>query len=147
VIVGDGPQRPVLERQAERLGLGERVHFVGATEDVRIPLAVMDVFLFPVRWQEGFGLALIEAMAAGKPVVATQTGAVPQIIRHDCDGWLVAPEDSWALAEGVLRLLNDPATARRLGRQAQARVREAFHLDHMVDQVESVYHEVVSAGQ
>jgi len=146
VVVGDGPRRPFLEVKAQRLGLQERVHFVGATDDVRLPLAAMEVFVFPSRWPEGFGLALIEAMACGRPVVATNRGAVPDIVRHGQDGWLVPPEDPQALADGIVRLLRDPETARRMGDQAQARVRDVFSLDRMAAAVETVYQELLTPG-
>jgi glycosyltransferase involved in cell wall biosynthesis len=142
LVVGDGPQRPFLERETHRLGIHGCVHFVGTTEDVRLPLAVMDVFLFPSRWQEGFGLSLIEAMAAGKPVVAARTGLIPQIIQHEGDGWLVDPDDPSSFAQGIIHLLKDRPLASQLGRHAQARAREAFSLERMVSQVEDVYEEV-----
>jgi len=143
LIVGDGPRRPFLERLAVDLGLSSRVHFAGSAMDTRVPLALMRVFAFPVRWQEGFGLSLIEAMAAGKPVVATRTGAVPDIVEDGRSGVLVPPEDAASLAEGIARLLSDPAAASRMGGAAQARVRETFSLERMVDQIESVYRELV----
>ena len=143
LIVGEGPRRSFLEDLAGRLGVRDQVHFVGEVEDVRVPLAVMDGFVFTSRWPEGFGLTLIEAMAAGKPVIATQAGAVPEVIRHGVDGWLVPSEDPAAIAEGVIRLLNDRAAASRIGRQAQARVREAFDLETMAAKVEAVYDELV----
>jgi glycosyltransferase involved in cell wall biosynthesis len=144
LIVGDGPRRGFLEGEAKRLGIHERVHFLGATDDVRVPLALMGVFAFASRWPEAFGLSLVEAMAVGRPVVATRTGAAPEIITHGRDGWLVPPNDPAALAEGIRRLLTDPVAAAQLGRQAQARVREAFALDRMVSQVEAVYEELVA---
>lgn len=144
IIVGDGPGRQLLEANAKRCGLSERVCFTGLASDVRIPLALMDVFVFPVRSSEGFGLSLIEAMAAGKPVVATHTGAVPDIIEHAQSGWLVPPEDPGALTEAVGRLLRDGPTAAALGANAQERVRQHFSLDRMVTQVEAVYAELLS---
>lgn len=147
LIVGDGPRRGFLEREVRRLGIRDRVHVLRATEDVRVPLTLMDVFVFSSRWPEAFGLSLVEAMAVGKPVVATRSGAVPEIITHGRDGWLVPPDDPSALAEGIRRLLTDPGTAARLGRQAQVRVREAFSLERMVGQIEAVYREVIAASQ
>ncbi len=143
LIVGDGPRRPFLEDVAERLRVRHQTHFVGEVSDVRIPLALMDVFMFTSRWPEAFGLTLIEAMAAGKPVVATHAGAVPEIIQHGVNGWLVPSDDPSAMAEGVARLLNDPAFAKSLGRQATTRVRETFSLDQMAAEVEAVYQETV----
>ncbi|PIQ83184.1 MAG: hypothetical protein COV75_08590 [Candidatus Omnitrophica bacterium CG11_big_fil_rev_8_21_14_0_20_63_9] len=146
LIVGEGPRREFLEQETTRLQLRECVHFAGAVEDVRVPLALMDVFAFPVRWQEGFGLALIEAMAAGKPAVASRTGAAPSIIENDSTGRLVPVEDVQALAGALRQLLQDPATAQRLGRAGQQRVRQAFSLERMADQVEAVYRELVPAA-
>jgi len=143
LIVGDGPRRAFLEETIKQFRLDGRVHLVGTEGDIRLPLAAMDVFVFPVRWNEGFGLSLVEAMAAGKPVVATRVGAVPDIVRHGQDGWIVEPEDVASLADGIARLLRDPSAARRMGQTAQERVREAFSLARMADQVEAVYHELV----
>ena len=143
VIVGDGPRRPFLEDVAERLRVRGRTRFIGAASDIRLPLALMDVFVFTSRWPEAFGLTLIEAMAAGKPVVATRAGAVPEILEHDVNGWLVPPNDPSAMAEGIARLVRDRAAAERLGRQAQARARAAFSLERMAGEIEAVYHELV----
>ncbi len=143
MIVGDGSRLRFLEEQIDRFNLREQVRLPGTALDVRVPLSLMDVFVFPGRRQEGFGLSLIEAMAAGRPVVATRIGAVPEIIEHGRDGWLVDPEDPSSLADGIVHLLKDRSTAARLGRQAQVRVRETFSLEGMTDQVEAVYREVV----
>ena len=143
LIVGDGPRRPFLEDVATRLGVQDQVRFVGEIQDIRVPLAAMDLFVFASRWPEAFGLTLVEAMAAGKPVIGTEVGAVPEIIRHDLEGLLIPPDDPAALAEGIVRLLDDPVTAQRFGRQAQTRVSEAFSLTRMAAEVEAVYAEAI----
>ena len=145
VMVGDGPRRPFIHEKIDRFGLQGRVHLTGAAADVRIPLALMDVFVFPVRWNEGFGLSLIEAMAAGRPVVASRAGAVPDIVEHGRSGWLVEMENSQALAEGIARLLRDRGLAQRMAAAARQRVQERFSLEQMTDRVEAVYQEVVSS--
>ena len=147
VMAGDGPRRPFLEDITEQLRIRECVHFVGSVDDIRVALAMMDVFVFPSRWPEGFGLSLIEAMAAGKPVVATRVGAVPDIVEDGRSGLLVPPEDPAALAEAIARLLNDRAAAARLGAQAQQRVREQFSLARMVGEMEVLYRELCEPGQ
>lgn len=147
VIVGDGPRRPFLDDVARRLRIRARVHFVGEVDDIRLPLALLDVFVFSSRWPEAFGLALIEAMAAGRPVVALRSGAVSDIIDHGTNGWLVPVNDPSALAEGIARLLRDPAMAARLGHQAQERVKEAFSLERMAKEVEAVYREVLAVSK
>ena len=141
LIVGEGPRRPFLEDVAERLGVRDRVHFIGEAADIRLPMAVMDCFVFSSRWPEAFGLTLVEAMAAGKPVVATRAGAVPEVVRHGVDGWLVPADDPAAMADGILQLLNDRARASRLGHHAAQRVREAFTLERLAAEVEAVYEE------
>ncbi len=143
VLVGDGPRASFLREKIAQLGLDGRVHLLGAAADVRLPLAIMDVFVFPSRWPEGFGLSLIEAMAAGKPVVANHVGATPDIVEHGHGGWLVPPEDPAALAEGIARMLRDPSRAAQFGQEARRRAQERFSLERMVREVEAVYHEVV----
>ena len=145
LIVGEGPRRPFLEDVAERLGILSQVRFVGGMDDIRIPLALMDLLVFPSRWPEAFGLVLVEAMAAGKPVVAVRIGAVPEIIRDGTDGLLTDPEDIQGLAQGVSRVLNDRALAQRLAAQARARIQERFDVKRMAMEVESVYREVLEA--
>lgn len=143
LIVGDGPRRPFLEDVARRLGVRPHVHFVGEAEDIRVPLALMDLFVFTSRWPEAFGLTLVEAMAAGKPVVTTDVGAVPEIIRQGVDGLLFPVDDPLAMAGGITQLLKDHAAASRFGQQAQIRAREVFDLKQMTDKVEAVYREVI----
>ena len=143
LVVGDGPRRPFLEDIVKRLGIRNRVHFVGEVEDIRVPFALMDLFVFTSRWPEAFGLTLVEAMAAGKPVVATKTGAVPEVIRDGLEGWLVPPDDPAAMADGALRLLTDRSLASKFRSQGQLRVREAFSLDRLAREVEAVYREVL----
>jgi len=144
MIVGDGPRRPFLEDISRRLGISERVHFIGPVEDIRVPLALLDVFIFPSRWPEAFGLTLVEAMAAGKAVVAMKIGAVPEIVEHEVNGILVPPEDLSSLLKAVTRLLQDREMAFRLGQNAQARAREMFNLDRMAKEIEAVYREVLN---
>ena len=146
IVVGDGPRRPFLEDVARRLKIRDRVHFVGFAQDIRVPLALMNVFVFPSRWPEAFGLTLVEAMAAGTPVVATQIGAIPEIVQHGVHGWLFPPDDLASMTQGIATLLRDSATAKKFGTQAQARVREAFSLKRMAAQVEAVYREVTPAS-
>lgn len=143
IIAGDGPRRSFLQEKIDRLGLGSCARLIGSVEDVRPALAAMDVFVFPARWPEGFGLTLVEAMAAARPVVATQIGAVPHIVEDGRYGLLVPPDRPDALAAAVVRLLRDRAGAERMGQQARQRAREAFNLDSMVDGIEAIYREAL----
>ncbi len=144
IIAGDGPRRPFLEDVAKRLGVHRSVRFVGETQDIRIPLALMDVFVFSSRWPEAFGLTLVEAMAAAKPILATRVGAVPEIIRDGIDGYTVPVDDPLEMAKGIEKLLNDPVAAQEFGRQAQVRARDIFDIEVMSQKIEEVYREVLN---
>ena len=143
VLVGDGPRRPFIEAKARQLGIDRMLRLVGTVADTRMPLALMDVFVFASRQQEGFGLALVEAMAAGKPVVATRVGAAPEIIEEGQSGLLAEPENPSAIAQNVAQLLRKSDVAAQLASAAQARAFNYFSLDHFVKNVESVYNELV----
>ncbi|MBI1976043.1 MAG: glycosyltransferase family 4 protein [Candidatus Omnitrophica bacterium] len=143
LLAGEGPRRSYLQQLAQELGIDQKVRFVGVVEDIRIPLALMDLFIFPSRWPEAFGLTLVEAMAAGKPVIATMVGAVPEIVQHGSDGWLVEPDNVSLLAGGILKLLQDKSLAEKLARSGQRQVREKFHVGRFVSEIEAVYREVI----
>jgi glycosyltransferase involved in cell wall biosynthesis len=121
VIVGEGPDRPVLERLARKVGVGRSVIFAGATSDVAPFYALADVFALP-SLSEGSPNALLEAMACGLPIVATAVGGVPEIAGHGRDALLGPPRDTAFLARDVDRLLGDPELAARLGAAARRTV-------------------------
>ena len=101
---------------AESLGLAEAVHFLGQRQDVPDLLNAMDIFVLP-SYSEGVSLALLEAMAAGLPVIATAVGGLPEVVEDGVTGLLIPPRDAEALAGALERLLADPAWARKLGDQ------------------------------
>ncbi len=141
-LVGYGPQRSALEKQAARLGLGERVHFTGLLEDVRPALSALDLLLSTSRF-EGLPLTLLEAMATSVPVVATAVGGVPELITHDQNGVLVESADATSLAEAVALLLEQPDRRRRLARAARATVAERFSSRAMQRRLEELYLQVL----
>ncbi|MEW6245962.1 MAG: glycosyltransferase family 4 protein [Nitrospirota bacterium] len=143
VLVGDGELQRELEAQSRRLNLGPWVHFTGWLDDVRDVLALCDVFVLPSRG-EHFGRVLIEAMAMGKPVVATDGGGVPEIVRHGETGLLVPSGRPPALARVILTLLDDPAYAASLGAAGRERVEREFSLSRHVTQVERLYGELTN---
>ncbi|MCO5168446.1 MAG: glycosyltransferase [Planctomycetes bacterium] len=118
VVAGAGPEEAALRARAARLGLGGRAVLLGHRPDVPQVLAALDVFCMPSRW-EGFGLALVEAMAAGLPVVVSDVDSLPEVLGDA--GVLVAPDDPAALAAALAPLLIDPARREALGRAARAR--------------------------
>jgi glycosyltransferase involved in cell wall biosynthesis len=116
-LVGDGPERDVLEQRVAALGIADRVQFAGAQRDVARYVAAADVLAAPSR-NEGMGRALVEAMALGVPVVASAVGGIPDVVTDGHDGWLVPAGDPAALALALAELGSDPARAAKLGAAA-----------------------------
>jgi glycosyltransferase involved in cell wall biosynthesis len=143
LIVGDGPLRAQLTAYAAQLGLGGQVTFTGWRGDVANLLAVADVYVHPSLW-EGFGLVLLEAMAAGKPVVASRVSAIPEIVVDGVTGWLVPAADGGALADVVLRLFKDSSARTEMGEAGRRRVSSDFTVERMVKATEEVYARLLS---
>lgn len=131
LVIGDGPQAAQLHRLAGELELHESVRFLGARHDVPVLNRLLDVFVLPSR-EEACPMALLEAMAAGKAVVATAVGGSPEVLTSPTDGWLVPPDDPGALADGILMLLGDPTRRVAMGVAAQQKVAAQFTRDRMV---------------
>jgi len=138
VIVGDGPERRKLESLTDALKLRSVVHFAGLCQDVRDWVRSLDVLLL-TSICEAFPLSLLEAMACGKPVIATRVGAIPEMIVHGETGFLVRPSDPADVADAIIRLLGDPAGARAMGRHAREHVAAHFSLDSMVRGYEQLF--------
>jgi glycosyltransferase involved in cell wall biosynthesis len=137
-VAGEGEDRPALEQGAARSGLAERFVLEGSVADVPGFLAGLDVAVLCSR-AEGMPNAVLEYMAAGRPVVATAVGATPELIADGEHGLLVPPGDAAALARAIARLLADPALARRLGEAARWRARERYGREAMVRRFEDFY--------
>jgi glycosyltransferase involved in cell wall biosynthesis len=146
VIAGDGELHADLERRARDLGVGERVDFLGARDDVPDLLASFDVFAFPSLF-EGLCVAVIEAQAAAVPVVATPVGGIRETVIDGETGLLVPPRDPVALAAAIRRLLQDRDLATRLAANAKPRVRERFSTQTMVEKTLAVYNGAGPHGQ
>ncbi len=139
LVAGDGPLREELLDLAGRLGVGERVRFLGYRADARALVGLLDVLVVP-SLTEGTPLIVLEAMAAGIPVVASAVGGIPDQIRHNKEGLLIPAGDPAALADALLELLQDPARARSLGEAALRRADSEFNHSTMVRRIEAVYH-------
>lgn len=122
-----------LRSRAAELGLGERVFFAGYRGDVQRLMAGCDVVCQTSRFSESFGLVIVEAMAQGRPVIATRVGGPEEIIRTEHDGLLVGPDDAPALADAMLRLGGDRALRQRMGAAAAATVRERFDIARVAE--------------
>ena len=144
-IGGDGPARARLEQEVARLGLGEEVHFLGFVTDTAEFLAGIDIFVMP-SLHEGLGVAALEAMAAGKAVVATRVGGLTESVVDGINGLLVPPLDPAGLASAIAKLARSRSLAHTMGEQGRERVRQNFSLENMARQNESYYYELLAAS-
>jgi len=141
LLIGDGSLRDSLAGQARRLGVADSVIFTGFRADVPRMLDAIDVVALP-SLHEGMPLTVIEAAAAGRPVVATAVDGTPEVVRDGQTGYLVPAADPAALARAVLILLGDPVGAARMGEDACRWARERFDIDAHVEATARVYREV-----
>ncbi len=142
VVVGEGPQRAELEDRIGALGLGSRVHLIGARDNAADYQAAADVVVMCSIW-EGFGLVVAEALHLGRPVVATAVGPVPSMVLDGQTGRLVPPSDPVALASAIADLLADRGRAAEMGRAGAKLVAPHFDTDALVRRVEEVYELVI----
>lgn len=145
LIAGDGPDIDRCRRLARELGVVDRVHFLGLRDDVENVYAAADVVVMPSLWDEAFGLCVVEAMAAGKPVIVTDSGAMPELIGDGECGAVVAKGDPSALARAISALLDDPARAQSLGQAARQRALSVYPIERWVDGVIAAYGRLVPA--
>jgi glycosyltransferase involved in cell wall biosynthesis len=136
-IVGDGPERKDLETLASHLHVEEHVHFLGEQHDARRWLAGCDVYV-NCSISEGVSLTILEAMAAGLPVIATRVGGTAEVVNESC-GRLIPPRSIDALVDALIACMQEPSTRSRLGRAARCRVERSFTLDRMVGEYHDVY--------
>jgi glycosyltransferase involved in cell wall biosynthesis len=145
VLVGDGPCRPAWESLARQLGISERAIFTGTRSDVRNIYARLDVVVLP-SFNEGLPMCLLEAMSAGRPVIATPVGAVVKLVIPGETGLLVPTGDADELAKAIQRLLGDREEARRLGENARAHVEAGFTAGIMTRRYLNLYYEAISSA-
>jgi len=145
-LVGDGPERAALAAQAVALGIADATWFAGDRSDVPALLAALDLFALP-SLAEGISNTVLEAMASGVPVVATDVGGNPELVKPGVNGVLVPVGDAAALAQALLVLLRDDTGRRDMGRQAREWVSERFHWDRTVERYLAVYDQVIAQGQ
>jgi glycosyltransferase involved in cell wall biosynthesis/serine acetyltransferase len=141
LLIGDGPERPRIESMARQLKVSQNILFLGKRNDVPKILTCCDLFTLP-SWAEGLSNSVLEAMAAGLPIVATRVGGTPEIISDGVNGLLVPPKDSGALAEAIVKLLSDRTLARALARSAQERARAEFGFERLLADLDRLYSEL-----
>jgi len=141
-LIGDGPERSGLEREVSRRGLAGKVMFEGWMNQhcVRAAYQEVDLFVLP-SFAEGVPVVLMEAMATGIPCIATWVAGVPELIRNEIDGLLVAPSSEEDLAAAIMRLMGDPALRRRLGQAGRQHVIDKYNLARNTQQLANIFYE------
>ena len=137
-IAGTGSQRDDLETEIGRLGLGNRVCFLGWKQDLRPTLRSWDIFALP-SLDEGLPITALEAMAEGLPVIATSVGGLVELVENDHTGYLVPPSDVAALTKCLRLLLLNPIQRQQMGAAGRQRVQEHFSVHRMVSEIERIY--------
>ena len=145
-LVGDGELREAVQQQARTLGIESRVRFLGVRSDIPDLLRAADVFVFPSRW-EGNPLSVMEAMAAGLPVVATAVGGVPELVEDGVSGILVPNEDCDALVQAMLQMVQHPDLRAQMAHAARCRAEERFDMRHTVAAYESLYESILQRAR
>jgi glycosyltransferase involved in cell wall biosynthesis len=145
-IAGDGPEMDWVRRAVADLRNAERVRLLGSLDDVATFLAGVDVLIMPSH-NEGLPYALLEAMAAGCAIVASDVGGIPEVVQNGVHGRLVPPRDVERLGEVVAELAGDPAGVRRMGRAASEHAVASFGLEDGIDQLRRLYHEALAGSR
>ena len=144
-LVGDGPDRAQLERRAHELGVAKRCLFLGYQEDVGRFYAAMDAIVLPSA-NEGTPVSVIEALAAGRPAVATRVGGVPDVVEDGVDGFLVEPGDVEGLAERLASLARDPELRAAMGARGREHTLRRYAVERLLDDVDRLYRELLAAS-
>jgi len=146
LIVGQGKLESDLKKLADDLGLSKNIHFFPVVNNTSEFLTLFDIFVMP-SLQEGLGLSIMEAQAAGIPVIASNVGGIPSLIRNGETGILVTPSDVSALARAMIDLLNDPQKRKELSQRGYESIKKNFSADQMVEQTQNLYERLVAATQ
>lgn len=144
VMIGDGPLRPSLETLAASLSIGEALTFAGECADMPARYSSLDLLLL-TSWHEGTPLAVLEAMACGVPVIATEVGGVPELVVAGTTGWLTAAGDEVQMAARVVELLQAPDAMRRFAAAGRERARTCFALDEQVSRTGALLRRIAQA--
>jgi len=141
LVIGDGPARAEIERAVVEAGLGDRVVMTGYRDDAAVLVAALDLFLLPSR-TEGTSLALVSAMAAGVPAIASRVGGTPEVLVHGRTGLLVPSEDEDALVAAMGDLLADPVRRHQMGEAARQVYLARFTYEGMLSAFQDLYREL-----
>ena len=138
LIVGNGPRKEALMKFTNELGIAEHVVFTGFAENIPEIYSFSDIAVLS-SLSEGLPQSLLQAMAAGIPVVATRVGGVPEVVIHEKTGLLVESGDHEGLAKGIIRILRNPDDAEKMSRDARELILKEHTIDKMIDKIEGLY--------
>ncbi len=143
LIIGDGPAKDDLQNLVKKLGISKNFFFAGMRQDIPEILNTIDIFVLP-SLQEGFGIVLIEAMAAGKCIIATKVGGIPEVVKDGETGILIPPKDVQSLLTAMLDLMKNKNRRKKLGERGRDWVENRFSIECTVVQIESLYKKLIS---
>jgi N-acetyl-alpha-D-glucosaminyl L-malate synthase BshA len=146
MLIGDGPDRSAAEHLAVRLGVADRIHFLGKQDNVNELLPLADLMLMPSE-MESFGLAALEAMACGVPTIATRVGGVAELIDDGVNGLLFPVGDTEAMAAAAIALLGDEARLAAMAAAARKTASDRFCSSRIIPLYEAFYERVIARGQ
>ncbi len=144
VFVGKGELEESLKKDAMNMGVSEKVKFLGWRDDIHEIIPIFDVFVLP-SLNEGMGRVLVEAMASGRPIVASLAGGIPDLVIHEQTGLLVSPADESGLADAIHRILQDSEKAKIMGQKGKARSKR-FSVESMAAKLDALYTDLISNG-
>ena len=138
IIAGDGKNRVEFENEIKKTDFARRIVFLGKVSDINAFLAMLDVFVLPSEW-EGMPVALMEAMLAGKPVIATKVGDVPNLVSDQKEGLLIPPCDVSELVKAIAWLIQHPVEGKQMGQRAKKKIIQDFSRRTMIERIKNVY--------
>jgi len=138
LLVGEGKLREHIEAFRQHHNFDGRLFLAGFQPNIPDFMNAFDLLVLPSVW-EGFGYVLIEAMASGKPVIATNTSSMPEIVRDGVEGLLVPPANAWALSTAIVKIIKNPPLAHQMGENGKKRVREKFTKERMIEEIEALF--------
>ena len=144
ILIGDGPERLFIQQLAKKLGLSADVYFLGEQDHLEPLFLCADLFLLPSE-QESFGLTALEAMNCGVPVIASETGGLPEVITHGETGYLYPVGEIKKMAEKSIALLSHPEKHELFKKQAKRRAAQTFNMNQIIPQYEAYYEEILKA--
>jgi glycosyltransferase involved in cell wall biosynthesis len=144
IFFGKGPPDK-LRKLCQTLGIEENVHFAGFREDLERVLPCLDLLVHPAE-MEGLGVSLLQAAASGVPIVATEVGGIPEVVKDGINGCLIPPRDPKAISQAVVKLLSDPEGARRMGAEGKRIVEREYSIESMVEGNLRAYEKVLGPG-